>query len=162
MRRSSILVALASAALAVTVTGGVPTAAQGDAPSPAEPAAQPAAQPAAERHHYKPWGSTRAPVQVLRRGCHNYRFHYHIDLPPRAESGKAAEIFLKKPNGKPLASEAYLLPQDPKKAWDTWRICRPSTSYGRHTMQMKVTFVDDNDQRVEGWVRPGHMRLVRS
>ena len=52
----------------------------------------------------KTWGATRAPDQVLKNGCHRYRYHYRIDVPDWA-----AEIFLINRNGRTVTHDVHLL-----------------------------------------------------
>jgi hypothetical protein len=112
--------------------------------------------------HYKPWGSVRAPDQVLRDGCHRYRFHYRMNPPTNSW---AAEFFLVNPNGHGLTSTAILTESDPAKGWKKFTICRASTVYGRHKIRMKVTYdpqpSDPTSDNVDGWVKPGFFRLTR-
>jgi hypothetical protein len=119
------------------------------------------APPATAHDHWKPWGATRAPDQVLRAGCHGYRYHYRVSPPT---DSWAAEFFLVNPNGRKIASEAIASESDPDRAWLKWTICRPSTVYGRHKIKMKVTYIDPEDptpDSVSGWVKPSTFRLTR-
>lgn len=112
--------------------------------------------------HYKPWGAVRAPDQVLRDGCHRYRFHYRITAPT---DSWAAEFFLVNPNGRGITSTAVLAESDPARGWLRWTICRPSTVYGRHKIRMKVTYnpqpSDPTADNKDGWVKPGFFRLTK-
>jgi hypothetical protein len=122
-----------------------------------------AAAPSADAQpDYKPWGSTRAPDQVLRNGCHKYRFHYKITAPTHSW---AAEFFLVNPNGRGLTSSAVLSESDPEQGWLRWTICRASTVYGRHKIRMKVTYnpepEDPTADNIDGFVKPSFFRLTR-
>jgi len=118
--------------------------------------------PATAHDHWKPWGATRAPDQTLRPGCHGYRYHYRVSPPTNSWM---AEIFLVNRKGVGLASEAVFTESDPKKGWLKWRICRPSTVYGKHKIKMKVTYDPDpgghTPDVVSGWVKPSYFRLTR-
>jgi hypothetical protein len=121
-----------------------------------------ATPPAAADDHWKPWGATRAPDQTLRPGCHKYRYHYRVSPPTNSWM---AEIFLVNRKGIGVASDAVLSESDPAKGWLKWRICRPSTVYGKHKIKMKVTYDpdpgDDTPDVVSGWVKPSYFRLTR-
>ena len=114
-----------------------------------------------DRPHYKPWGSTSAHDQTLRRGCHRYRYHYKIHAPTDYWS---AEIFLVNPRGVGLASAAIDTISEPDRGTLFFRICRPSTVYGVHKLRMKITYCTDRDCREpshDGFVRPSTFRLKR-
>jgi len=105
---------------------------------------------------YQPWGKTRAPDQVLRKGCRNYKYRYAVNPP---SSDWSAEVFLIEPGGDILASAVYFPASDPATATRYWRICRATTTPGRFTMRMRVIWYDGYDAHV-GWVKPGRFRLV--
>jgi hypothetical protein len=111
---------------------------------------------------YKPWGATRAPDQVLRDGCHKYRFHYRINAPT---GSWAAEFLLVNRRGVGVANTAVMSESDPRKGWLRWTICRPSTVYGRHKIRMKVTYnpepKDPTADNKHGWVEPSFFRMKR-
>jgi hypothetical protein len=110
----------------------------------------------------KTWGATRAPNQVLRAGCHRYRYHYRIDVPDWA-----AEIFLVNPNGRAIVNDIALEATEPSKGWRRWstEICRASTTYGRHKIRMKITWTPDaddpTDDNIDGFVKPSFFRFTR-
>lgn len=104
---------------------------------------------------YKPWGSTRAADQVLKRSCAYYPYRYRINPPV---DDWAAEIFLSGPGGVPLASAALDVDSDPASGRQHWRLCRPSISPGRYKMRMKITYIRDY-QKFEGFVKPSYFRL---
>lgn len=106
---------------------------------------------------FKPWGMTRAPDQVLRRGCRYYKYRYAINPP---SDDWTAEVFLIEPGGDTLASAVYSPDSDPATATSYWRICRATTTPGRFRMRMKIVWYDNYDGHV-GWVKPGYFRLVR-
>jgi len=120
------------------------------------------APPVAADHHWKKWGATRAPDQVLKDGCHRYRYHYRIDV-----KNWAAEIFLVNPNGRTVAHDVIIDVTEPRRAWRRWstEICRASTTYGRHKIRMKITWSPDPDDptpdNVEGFVKPSFFRFKR-
>jgi hypothetical protein len=76
-----------------------------------------------------------------------------------------AELFLVNRKGTPLGSDAVFSESDPAKGWLKWRICRPSTVYGKHRIKMKVTYnpepEDYTPDVVAGWVKPSYFRLTR-
>ena len=121
-----------------------------------------AAPPVAADHHWKPWGSTRAPDQTLRDGCHKYRYHYRVKPPTKSW---AAEVFLTNRYGKGIASMALDSAIDPDVGWQKWTICRASTVYGKHKMRMKITYnptpANPTPDNIEGWVKPSILRLKR-
>ncbi|MDP2771975.1 MAG: hypothetical protein Q8O61_00340 [Nocardioides sp.] len=106
---------------------------------------------------FKPWGRTRAPDQVLRKGCRLYKYHYAVK-PPSADW--TAEVFLIEPGGNTLAHAVYSPDSDPAVGNRHWRICRPTTTPGRFRMRMKIVWYDNFDGHV-GWVRPSYFRLTR-
>ena len=106
---------------------------------------------------FKPWGRTRAPDQVLRKGCRYYKYHYAVK-PPSADW--TAEIFLIEPGGNTLAHAVYSPDSDPAVGNRHWRICRATTTPGRFRMRMKIVWYDNYDGHV-GWVRPSYFRLTR-
>jgi len=144
MLRTAIVGAIAALLLPATLVAATPT-------------------PASAGRDFKPWGYTRAPDQVLRSGCHNYRYTYKVD-PPGFRW--AAEVFLIDPRGVGLASAAFLKGGDPKQGSETWRICRASTKPGRFKMKMKVTYCEERECRSptdprRGYVKPSYFRLTR-
>ncbi|GAA4688361.1 hypothetical protein [Nocardioides nanhaiensis] len=117
------------------------------------PPAQAAGQPG------KPatWGSTKAPNQVLKRGCASYRYRYVI-TPPTDQW--AAELFLTGPGGKALAGPAFDAGANPPRGKAFFRLCAPSLRLGRYKIRMKITYQDGFD-KFEGFVRPSTFRLTR-
>lgn len=114
-----------------------------------------------QRPHYKPWGSTSAHDQTLRKGCHQYRYHYEIHAPTDYWAG---EIFLVNPRRVGLAAGAIDTNSDPDKGNLNFRICRPSTVYGVHKIKLKITYCPDEDCREpsrHGFVKPSTFRLKR-
>lgn len=86
------------------------------------------------------YGVTLAQRQVLRSGCHAYRFRYRVTAPG---DDWMAEISLISPNGDSLASHSYKgSAGDPRKAARRFRFCAVSTTPGRHTITMRVTSYD--------------------
>lgn len=135
----------ALSALALTagllVAGGAPTA-QAATGVPGKPAT---------------WGSTKAPNQVLRRGCAPYRYRYTVTAPT---DEWAAEIFLVGPRGKGIASAAFDAGANRARSKAVFRLCAPSLRVGRYTIRMKITWQDGFDQSA-GFVRPSTFRLTR-
>ena len=132
--------------LALTASLGVVTAPAGAAPSDPGTAKQPT---------YQPWGSTDAPDRVLRKGCRNYRYAYTV-TPPTDDW--AAEFWRTDPRGRALASGAVDVDSDPARGTRVFRFCRASTTTGRFTIRMKVTYLDGYDLE-SGHVKPSHFRL---
>ena len=109
---------------------------------------------------YKPWGTTKSKNHVLRSGCHNYAYRYRIN-PPNGDW--AAEIFLSGPTKVKIASAALISESDPAKGVLQWRMCRPSVTYGRYKMRMKITYRTGPSGfgLVTGWVKPSFFKLTR-
>ncbi len=110
----------------------------------------------------KTWGATRAPDQVLKNGCHRYRYHYRIDVPDWA-----AEIFLINRNGRTVTHDVIFHASEPRKASRRWSsvICRASTVYGKHRIKMKITWNQQSDDptpdNIDGYVKRSTFRLMR-
>ena len=102
------------------------------------------------------WGSTSAPNQLLRGGCHAYRYQYRV-TPPTDDW--LAEIFLVGPGREGLASATLLSESDPARGRRFWRLCSASLRPGRYVMKMKVTYLDGTDER-SGRVRNSRFRLT--
>ena len=122
-----------------------------------------ASGPSYDMDNPKTWGATRAPDQVLRKGCHRYRYHYRIDVPDWA-----AEIFLVNPNGRTLAHDVIFHASEPRKGWRRWstHICRASTTYGKHVIKMKITWdpdqgSDPTPDNIDGWTKVSSFRFKR-
>lgn len=108
---------------------------------------------------YKPWGSTRAPDQILRQGCRNYAYAYTINPP---DSDWSAELTLLGPSRATVASATFFSDSDPTRAVAKFRFCRAATQPGRFKIRMKVTtYADDYDLGTHGFVKPGYFRLTR-
>lgn len=124
----------------------------------------PAVVPAAQAVDYKKWGRAAAPDQHLIAGCHRYRFHYRVNAPTH---DWLVEIFLVSPSGQGLGYKAYTSQapdNDPERARRHFKVCRPSTSPGRHKLKMKVTWYYPSDPEHKphvGWVRPTYFRLYK-
>lgn len=103
------------------------------------------------------WGRTFAPDQPLRGGCHAYNYRYRVMVPG---DNWSAELFLRNRRGVGIASAAFDSGADPKRAWRSFKICRPSTVYGRHTIRIKVTTCSGFDCRA-AWGRTSSFRLYR-
>jgi hypothetical protein len=104
------------------------------------------------------WGKTRAPDQVLKKGCNNYRYHYRLTPP---EGTWALETFIKGPRGKRLASGAFSSDFDPNRDWARFRICKATTRVGRFTIKAKVSVQNGPVEYTEGWLEPSHFRMTR-
>ena len=122
-----------------------------------------AAAPDYDIDNPKTWGATRAPDQVLRRGCHRYRYHYRIDVPDWA-----AEVILVNPNGVKLAHDVLFHVTEPRRGWRRWstEICRASTTYGKHRILMKITWdpdkgSDPTPDNIDGWTKTSSFRMKR-
>jgi hypothetical protein len=103
------------------------------------------------------WGTTSAPNAVLKKSCHDYRYSYDINPP---EGDWNLETFIIGPGGKTLFNAAFLGPYDPKQNTARFRICKPSTRFGRFTIKAKLS-VQNGDEYVEGWLPPSYFRLHR-
>ena len=106
---------------------------------------------------YHPWGATASKDHTLRQGCHDYRYRYRITAPTDDWS---AEMTILRPNGGTLASNYILSESDPAKGYLKLRVCRPTTTYGKHKIKMKVTWQDDR-RTVSGFVKPSTFRFKR-
>ncbi len=122
-----------------------------------------AAAPGYDVDNPKTWGATRAPDQVLRKGCHRYRYHYRIDVPDWA-----AEIILVNPRGVELTNDVIFHVTEPRRAWRRWStvICRASTVYGKHRIKMKITWdpdqgSDPTPDNIDGWTKVSSFRFKR-
>lgn len=141
MLRSATLGTLT--ALALTL-GGVSTA---DAAGPT----------ASSRMDATSWGSTRAPDQVLRAGCRNYRFAYKITTP---NDNWQAEMFISDRKGRAIASVLADAASQPRQDVTTFRTCRASTTPGRFKIRMRITYTEGYDKFV-GFAKPSYFRLTR-
>lgn len=103
------------------------------------------------------WGSTKAPDQVLRKGCRNYRLSYRITTP---NDEWQAEMFVTDPRGRAIASVLVDAGSNPRKDIRTFRTCRASTTYGRFKLRMRVTYTVGYEKHV-GFVKPTFFRLTR-
>jgi hypothetical protein len=120
----------------------------------------------ADARTYEPWGKTSASNQVLKRGCHYYYYSYKIHAPTPYW---AAEIFLKKPNHRPIASDSLDANSDPssgRRHWST-QFCNPATVKvrpGRFKISMKVTYCQTPSCTSEtpraGFVKPSYFRFL--
>ena len=94
---------------------------------------------------------------TLRRGCHDYRYHYRVQPPSRRWS---LETFLVGPGGKALASDVALAGGDPRRGTKHWsQICRSNTRPGRFTIRAKLSYDDSSGNGHHGWLSPSHFRL---
>lgn len=113
---------------------------------------------------FKAWGNVAAPDQVLRSGCSTYRFRYKID---RAQRNRwAAEFFVVGPNGQGIHAPAVLEGANPPRGRQKFEACRPTVTFGRYKIRMKVTWCEqdcrgEGDKR-EGFVKPTTFRLTRA
>lgn len=103
------------------------------------------------------WGSTRAPDQVLRQGCRNYRYGYTITTP---SDEWQAEVFVIDPKGRAVGSGVIDAGADDRRGIKTFRTCRASTTPGRFKLRMRVTYTVGYEKHV-GFVRPTYFRLTR-
>lgn len=109
------------------------------------------AAPAVQR-----WGSTSAPDQLLRGGCHPYRYRYVVDPPT---DDWMAEIFLVGPGRVGLAHATLFSDSEKARGRRVWRLCSPSLRTGRYVMKMKITYLDGDDE-TSGRVRNSRFRLT--
>lgn len=117
-----------------------------------------AGQPAAGADGFKPYGSSGAPDQKLRKGCRAYTYRYRVTVP---SDEWAVEIFLVGPKGGGVASGAFLSAADPDVGTAKFRLCRPSIIAGRYKIRMKVTYKEGLETFEEGFVKPSFFRLER-
>ncbi len=117
--------------------------------------ASPTASEAAPDH--KPWGSVTMKNYVLKAGCHRYAYRYEITVPH--DEGWTAEIFFISPDGTGLASNTIDSNSQKDQGKRRITVCRPSTSYGKHKIRMKVSYSDGDDVTV-GRVKPTSFRFL--
>ncbi|WP_341927222.1 hypothetical protein [Nocardioides psychrotolerans] len=115
-----------------------------------------AATTAAETTGAASWGSTKAPDQVLRKGCRDYRFFYKITTP---NNEWQAEMFITDPKRRPIASVLADAGSQPRQGILSFRTCRASTTPGRFKIRMRVTYTEGYEKHV-GFVKPSYFRLV--
>ncbi|MBU1801906.1 hypothetical protein [Nocardioides sp.] len=106
---------------------------------------------------FKPYGSISSKNFVLKRGCHTYFYRYEI-TPPTEEWD--AEVFIVSPDGTGLASDVIFSAVDKKRGRNSYEVCRPSTTYGKHKLKMKVTF-NRGREVFDGFVKPSSFRFKR-
>jgi len=110
----------------------------------------------------KTWGAVRAPDQVLKKGCHRYRYHYRVDVPDWA-----AEVFVVNPRGRTILHDVTFVASEPRRGWRrfTTDICRASAPYGRYKLRMKVTWNPDEGDptpdNIDGFVKTSFFRFTR-
>ncbi|WP_232679160.1 hypothetical protein [Nocardioides sp. R-C-SC26] len=138
MLRSRITGAVAGAAVLASLVHAVPAA-------------------EAKKPRY-PWGTVTSANHVLKRGCHDYTLQYKVNAPTNEW---AAEIIVINPNGRRLASYAIDKDSDPAVGRLTLDLCRASTVYGKHRLEMKVTWQRGRELR-DGWVKATFFRFTRS
>ncbi len=115
-----------------------------------------ATAPAQAAPRVQTWGSTSAPDQVLRGGCHSYRYRYVVDPPT---DDWMAEIFLVGPGRVGLAHATLFSDSEKPKGRRTWRLCSPSLQTGRYVMKMKISYLDGDAETI-GRVRNSRFRLT--
>lgn len=103
------------------------------------------------------WGSIKAPDQVLRQGCRDYRFAYRITTP---NDEWQAEVFVTDPRGRAIASVLVDAGSNPSQAVTTFRTCRVSTTHGRFKLRMRVSYNVGYEKHV-GFVKPAYFWLTR-
>ena len=145
MSRRTLPVGVSTVVFALLATSGAATSAS-------------TATPDARRETHPEWGKTSAPNQVLKKGCHNYRYNYKLTPP---EGDWALETFLVGPGGKRLASGAFAGAFDPEKGPGTFRICKATTRYGRFKIKAKLSVQNGPTEYTEGWLPKSHFRLRR-
>lgn len=130
-------------AAGLTSVGGVAPTHAAAGPTATSPVVAALAAPAVDRasHTSAPrrqsWGRTFMSDKVLRGGCHRYAFRYKITAP---NDEWLAQIFLVNPRGKGLGTQVVDAAYDPPKDRLTWKVCRPTTVYGKHKVKMRVTY----------------------
>jgi hypothetical protein len=70
-------------------------------------------------------------------------------------------VFISGPNGDNLAGGAYDGSYDPTTNRGSYTLCRVTTTYGRYTIEAKLSVMNGPDGYVEGWLPPSHFRLHR-
>ncbi len=113
--------------------------------------------PAARETGAASWGSTKAPDQVLRKGCRSYRFSYRITTP---NNEWQAEMFITDPRGRAVGSVLADAGSDPRANVRTFRMCRPVTSPGRFKLRMRVSY-NEGYVKHTGFVKPTFFRISR-
>jgi hypothetical protein len=104
------------------------------------------------------WGTISSKNHVLKRGCHFYTYRYRITAP---NDDWSAEVFLVRPDGVGLASDAIDTLPNPDRGRRTLQVCNASTTPGTHKLRMKVTYnVNTREQRA-GFVDPDRFRFLR-
>lgn len=106
---------------------------------------------------YKPWGTVTSKNHKLERGCHRYTYRYEITAPNDQWS---AEIFFISPDGTGLASNVIDTNSNPDKGRQRVTVCRPSTTFGKHKIRMKVTYTEGR-MNIDGRVKPSSFRFTR-
>lgn len=104
------------------------------------------------------WGRLWAPDGVLRAGCHDYPYRYHLRPPPGDWS---VEIFLKDRRGRNVASDAIAEGQNPKRGKRFLRVCRVNTVPGRFILRGKMTVDNGPEVKRVAWIKPAFFRLRR-
>lgn len=151
MLRTATLGTLTALALGLGVVAA-PTA-QADLLDLLSPSSSSTAEPGSGAE----WGSTRAPDQVLRAGCRNYRFSYRINTP---NDEWQAEVFFTDPKGRAIAHKIFDAGSDPRADTRTFRTCRPSTTPGRFKIRMRVAYTEGYERHL-AFVDPSFFRLTR-
>ncbi|MGA8845257.1 MAG: hypothetical protein WB471_01425 [Nocardioides sp.] len=105
---------------------------------------------------YRPWGTATSKDHVLKAGCHRYAYRYKITAPT---DEWMAEIRFIGPNGTGLASSVIDSGSHPARDKRRITVCQPSTSYGKHTIKMKVTY-SVGVKHTSGQVKPTSFRFL--
>ena len=102
-------------------------------------------------------GHTSAEDGVLRRGCHNYRYHYVVAV---GTDDWTLETFLDDRTHDTVASGAFSADSDPKKGHGVFRFCRYSTYAGRFKIRAKLSWYPGEAEHT-AWFRPTYFTLRR-
>jgi hypothetical protein len=109
-------------------------------------------------------GHVRAPDQVLRPGCHRYRYHYVVKV---RSSDWMLETWLHDPRGKPRGSGDLADGSDPKRGRATFGVCRSTVVAGRFTIDARLRWSTPGPLPISPrrehrrWFEPAHFRLTR-
>jgi hypothetical protein len=128
------------------------------APSAGPGAAAPATTAADEGAVHPEWGHTKGERGVLKKGCKKYHYTYSITPP---EGDWALEVFISGPDVEHLGGGAFDGSYDPTTGRGTYTLCFVTTSYGRFTIEAKLSVANGPTGYLEGWLPTSHFRLHR-
>lgn len=100
---------------------------------------------------------SRSKEGTLRKGCHQYRYHYKVDSPTEQW---ALIVRVQDKTGTNLATDAVVWNSDPAKGTSTLRFCRASAKAGRFVIRGRFHYYEGYDEYV-GNIKPFYFRLTR-